>query len=530
VSNRSYRGHHGAAPRWPRYGAQLRLVIVLTLATALAACGSGATLRKEIVRPPETFASPPAQSGILAELARDIAAKHGEEQSGFSVLDSNRSALYWRIALIDSATTSLDIQTYLWYPDASGILLLEHALRAAERGVRVRLIVDDLLLQGGDALIANLDAHPNVAFRIFNPWQGRDNVLERAGEMLAEMERLNTRMHDKLLIADGRAAVVGGRNIGDHYFGLSETYNFHDTDLLGVGHIGVQANAAFDHFWNSLWVVSAQNLSTKADAALAREQWQKIIETTAGAEILDQFRKPPAYWEDALRSHAGALRIGRSKLLFDEAAEGQIAQSMSASMFNFFALAEEELLIMNAYVIPGEPGIEFLRGLTDKGVDIRILTNSLASHDVPAVNSHYEPWRDDLIQAGVELFEFRSDAAIAGEIVNLPPTQSEFSGLHSKTAVVDRRYAFIGSMNLDPRSAKINTEMGVFVDSPALAEDMARVILRDMSPDNAWRVQLDEKGDLFWENADELLREQPARDGMQRIMNVIMKIGPKEQF
>jgi putative cardiolipin synthase len=199
-------------------------------------------------------------------------------------------------------------------------------------------------------------------------------------------------------------------------------------------------------------------------------------------------------------------------------------------MFNFFGIAQKELLIMNAYVIPSQPAVDFIQQLTDRGVDVRILTNSLASHDVPAVNSHYEPWRDDFIKAGVELFEFRADAAIQSTHIDVPPIQAGFSGLHSKSAVADGRYVFIGSMNLDPRSARINTEMGAFVDSPELAEDMRQIILRDMSGENAWHVQLDEDGDIFWQNSDETTSTQPARDGMQRVMNVLMKVGPKEQY
>ena len=171
-----------------------------------------------------------------------------------------------------------------------------------------------------------------------------------------------------------------------------------------------------------------------------------------------------------------------------------------------------------------------LQQLTDRGVDIRILTNSLASHDVPAVNSHYEPWRDDFIRTGVDLWEFRADPAIQQTVVDVPPVSAEFTGLHSKCAVADRRYVFIGSMNLDPRSRAINTEMGAMVDSPALAEDLARVLERNMHGDNAWHVQMDEAGELYWQNSEETVREQPARDGMQRVMNVLMKVGPRDQY
>ena len=193
-------------------------------------------------------------------------------------------------------------------------------------------------------------------------------------------------------------------------------------------------------------------------------------------------------------------------------------------------LAEEELLIMNAYIIPSQPALNFMQSLTDRGVEVKVLTNSLASHDVPAVNSHYEPWRDDFINAGVALYELRSDPAIKAELVDVPPADSAFTGLHSKTAVVDRRYVFVGSMNLDPRSANINTEMGAFVESPELAEDLARVIERNMEGQNAWQVKLNKKGKPYWVNSDETVTKQPARDGMQRVMNEIFKVGPADQY
>ena len=174
--------------------------------------------------------------------------------------------------------------------------------------------------------------------------------------------------------------------------------------------------------------------------------------------------------------------------------------------------------------------MEFIHSKVAAGVKFRLLTNSLASHDVPAVNSHYEPWRDDFIEAGVDLWEFRPDPAIQSSIIDVAPVQAGFSGLHSKCAVADRRYVFIGSMNLDPRSRAINTEMGAMVDSPELAEDLAQIIERNMTGANAWNVQMDENGKLFWENSEERVTIQPARDGMQRVMNQLMKLGPQEQY
>jgi putative cardiolipin synthase len=499
--------------------------IAVTLILLTACAGPG--LRDEIARPEPSFAEPPATAGILAENAARLADEDGPV-SGFRLLDGSREALEWRLALIDSATSSIDLITYLWYPDSSGRLMLERVVLAAQRGVHVRLVIDDLLTIGQDQLLANLHSLPNIEVRLFNPWSKR-SLGSRAAEMIAEMERLNTRMHVKLLVADGRAAIVGGRNIGDHYFGLSDAYNFHDLDVLGIGPIGVEASEMFDHYWNSDWIVSADNLVTQPDAEKAAEQWQALQEATRTDPQLAELPREPRDWSADFAAIRPELRPGRGYLVFDDVSAKDVSQTMIARMFGFFNQAQSELLITNAYIIPGQQGIDFVAALSERGVDVRILTNSLASHDVPAVNSHYEGWRDDLINAGVELFEFRADAAIQ-PIIDIPPASGEFTGLHTKAAVVDLRYSFVGSMNLDPRSANINTEMGAVIDSPELAADLRALMLRDMSSENAWAVTLDANGKLWWRNSDETVDDQPSRGFMTDVMNVIFKIFPKDQY
>jgi putative cardiolipin synthase len=499
--------------------------IAVTLILLTACAGPG--LRDEIARPEPSFAKPPATAGTLAENAARLADRDGTV-SGFRLLDGSREALEWRLALIDSATSSIDLITYLWYPDSSGRLMLERVVLAAQRGVHVRLVIDDLLTIGQDQLLANLHSLPNIEVRLFNPWSKR-SLGSRAAEMIAEMERLNTRMHVKLLVADGRAAIVGGRNIGDHYFGLSDAYNFHDLDVLGIGPIGVEASEMFDHYWNSDWIVSADNLVTQPDAEKAAEQWQALQEATRTDPQLAELPREPRDWSADFAAIRPELRPGRGYLVFDDVSAKDVSQTMIARMFGFFNQAQSELLITNAYIIPGQQGIDFVAALSERGVDVRILTNSLASHDVPAVNSHYEGWRDDLINAGVELFEFRADAAIQ-PIIDIPPASGEFTGLHTKAAVVDLRYSFVGSMNLDPRSANINTEMGAVIDSPELAADLRALMLRDMSSENAWAVTLDANGKLWWRNSDETVDDQPSRGFMTDVMNVIFKIFPKDQY
>jgi putative cardiolipin synthase len=444
------------------------------------------------------------------------------------LLDGSFDALAWRLALIDSAESSIDIQTYLWYPDVSGRLIFERAILAARRGVRIRLIIDDLLTAGQDQLMANLQSQPNIELRLFNPWKKR-RIGGRTGQMIAEMERMNTRMHNKLMIVDGSATILGGRNIGDHYFGLSHVYNFRDLDVLAFGHLARQTGEMFDEFWNSEWVVSAENLTTDPDPALADAGWSELQAENRAAEELEAFPREPQDWSSDLRALEHELHIGTSEGVYDRIAGEAIEQTMVSRMGFLFERAEQELLITNAYIIPSQRGIDLLSEIAARGVEVRILTNSLASHDVPAVNSHYQRWRDDFINAGADLFELRADADLQS-IVDVAPVQGEFVGLHTKAAVIDRRHVFVGSMNLDPRSININTEMGVIIDSPALGRELAELMLRDMDGENAWQVLLDERGKPYWVNSDETVSRQPSRGGMQRVMNAIFRVVPKGQF
>lgn len=507
---------------------QRRSLVALPLVAVMLLACAGPQLERDAERPEPSYARPPATSGLLAQVAERIQAEHGPEYSGFHLLDASHESLAWRLALIDSAVSSVDIMTYLWYPDVVGRLILERAVRAAGRGVHVRLVVDDLMTIRQEPLLADLERQPNIELRLFNPWTRRD-LVSRGGEMVAQMERLNTRMHDKLLIVDGRAAIIGGRNIGDHYFGLHHDYNFHDLDVLAIGDMAAKSNGMFDEFWNSEWVASARNLTTDPDPERAADAWAKLQEKNRAAEELSAFPVEPKDWSQEFAELEPMLHAGTGHLVYDEVSAAGVTQTMLGNMFAIFDQAQEELLITNAYIIPGERGIEFLRNLVDRGVDVRILTNSLASHDVPAVNSHYEPWRDDILGTGTQLYELRADAAIQS-LVDVPPVSAKFVGLHTKASVSDGRLVFIGSMNLDPRSAAINTEMGAVIDSPGLGGELRELMLRDMRPDNAWQVSLNDSGRLEWQNSDETVTRQPTRGFMQHIMNVIFKVVPKEQF
>lgn len=486
--------------------------------------------------PPEA-ALPAAEDGAFAQIESEIRAQHGPDTSGFKLLDHNTDGLTWRLALIDTAVSSIDIQSYLWYGDNTGRLLMEHLLDAAARGVRIRILVDDLntlLRDSGTVMLRDrvaswVDAHPNVELRLFNPWKYRE-LGNRAGEALVDLKRVNQRMHNKAMIVDNRAIIVGGRNLGDEYVGLNTDFNFHDLDVLGVGPVARQTSAIFDSYWNDSRVMPASALeitiSREEQAAGRRE----LRDSLAGESELADFVLESRSWSAEINSMKSDLVPGTSEVHADNPTDTGFDQHMLEEIRSMIKRTQSELLIVNAYIIPIEESISTLHSLSDRGARIVIQTNSLASQDVPAVNSHYRKWRRPIIESGALLFELRHDPAIQSTVVDTPPVESDFVGLHSKAMVVDRRYVYIGSMNFDPRSAEINTEMGVFIDSPQLAVELAALIERDIAPGNSWQVKQDENGRTIWVNDRETVTRQPARSFWQRVQDVIFRIFPKEYY
>ena len=502
-------------------GVAFPTLVLLLLATACR------TAPMELPSLPEESALAPSPSGSLAELDRARRERLGS-QSGFLLLDRNEDALRWRIALADSAVRALDLQYYLWYRDSSGGLLAAAVLRAADRGVRVRLLVDDLLYYGRDERIAALDAHPRVDVRLYNPWRERDARAGRLMEFLAQTKRLNSRMHNKLMVADGRVAICGGRNIGDHYFGLGEDYNFHDLDLLAVGTVAGKLARAFDAFWNSGVVAAGANLG-EPDLALLEQLRGELERRLADDPRLERFPTDTVDWSAELQALPARLHGGSGEPVYDRPGEPGEKDSRSiAGQLDVALEARKELLFENAYWVPRESSLEFIReSWTDRGIRLVVVTNSLASHDVPAVNSEYKKWRRHALESGVELYEIRHDAAVKAK-QDTPPAEAKFLGLHVKAFVVDRRIAYVGSHNLDPRSRDINTELGVLVRSPGLAGELAGLIEQDMQGENSWAVRLDEKGRLYWQSSDERVTRQPARNGWQRFLDGVMGILPLE--
>jgi len=508
----------------------VRNSILMSVVAALWLATACSSLPTDYPPPPHSVTLEPDPTTSLGRHAADFARRHDAGASGYSAVDANSDGLRWRLALVDSAEQSLDILYYLWYDDLGGLLLLEHVMEAAERGVRVRIVVDDALFIKGKKGLADLDAHPEIEIRVFNPWASKGAA--RAFETVGKMKKLNHRMHNKLLIADGHMAILGGRNVGDHYFGLHHKYNFHDLDIIAIGSEAAESSEIFDHFWNSDQVLPASafvdNPSWEDIQAVRAEKLGRLRD----AGDLIEFPIEKRDWSDELAALVERMSPGTSTVEFDRVLPDTAAPTQDGvvELAGIIEQAQREVLILNAYIIPGETMMQILREAVGRGVRVRALTNSLASNDVPAVTAKYKKYRKPLLEAGVELYEFRAHPEIQVEIVDTAPVEAGFAGLHTKAAVIDREIVYVGSLNLDPRSIQLNTEMGMIVTSPGLAEEVAQIAERDMDPSNSWQVHMDDGGNLYWESSEGIVKRQPAQNWWQRFQMWIFGIAPEGQL
>jgi len=446
-----------------------------------------------------SHALPPTTSTPSARYVHAAANQH-PDQSGFRLMSDGTNALMSRVALIDEAKHSIDLQYYIFKNDATGRLVAQHLLAAADRGVRVRLLIDDINVRREVDMLDALNAGPNMKVRLFNPFHTRKPpLLSKAVQLLFSPSRLNHRMHNKSFIVDNNVAIVGGRNIGDDYFSVDRTTDFRDLDLIAIGPVVKEASRAFDEYWNcpDAYPVTAfrGRRASHYDLAqlrvdLARDARKFAQSDYAQAAAQDYPNGPSGdrhgewFWGPALlvadkpakvemRDDDPTLRIGpRIKAMTDP--------------------AQHELLLISPYFVPGKQDVRYLVGLVARGVTVQVLTNSLASTDEPAVHAAYSRHRRALLEGGVQLWELRP-AAGAPQPASAKGTSSGVS-LHAKAIVVDRQQVFIGSMNMDPRSKLLNTEMGIIVDSPPLAQAVQRFFDTARSPANSYRVTLVGKG------------------------------------
>ena len=470
------------------------LLLVVSM-LVLAGC---ATVPKDYPRTASTAFQAHESTTIGREVA-ELAAQH-PGQSGFAIMRYGRPAFTARIMLADLAERSLDVQYYQWEPDATGLILARHLLRAADRGVRVRILVDDVNFSDRDANLAAFDAHPNIEVRLFNPFPHRASKLMG---FLTDFDRLNHRMHNKLMVMDNAVAIVGGRNMSDPYFEVHFEFNYRDLDIAAAGPVVRDLSKVFDRFWNGEWSVPIAALvdRTYTDADLRAAMQQERI-----AAATSRYPHPLNQDIGTLRSElAGTFRSfiwAAGRVVYDDPASinDPNVRVMRESLLRRFERLEKELLIENAYFIPLTPGVGRVKALTDRGVRVRIVTNSLATNEVIPAFAGYSISREGLIQAGAELHELRFEPGPARK--RQLPAGSK-AGLHTKTMVFDRKDVFIGSFNLDSRSATINTEAGLYVESPTLAAQVIEYLDEGAGPEVSYRVLMDNNGKLYWSASDD---------------------------
>lgn len=484
---------------------------------------------------PKTESRAPAVAETVdARLGRIVGRMQGvrpDGESGFYVVYDGIDALALRLLLAERAERSIDVQYYLIKNDTVGILFIESLLRAADRGVRVRLLVDDIFTKGMDLGMAALDSHPNFEVRVFNPFARRS---ARALDGVTGFSRINRRMHNKSFTVDNQATLVGGRNIADEYFGARKDSNFSDLDVLGIGPVVTEISGMFDSYWNHRAAIPVPGFARMPDDPVSELQAlrgklqsnrEAVATTRYAAAVQSQILA-------TLEKDAGAftwapytVAVDAPDKIFKSAAKE--AASIRMPLVESLQSAERELLLVSPYFVPMKTGIEAITAIRERGIDIRIVTNSLAANNQKLVHGGYAPARKPLLRVGVRIFEVRADASVVG--AEYVAEESARATLHTKAFVVDRRQLFIGSFNFDPRSAFINTELGIIIDSPKLADEFASLV-DEVLPTKAWEVVLNDAGKLRWhgleEGSDVTYKKEPQTSAWGRFMARIYRMLP----
>ena len=482
--------------------------ILRLAALVLLLLGGGcAQLPANVDRTP-SFAVANTDGTRLGQVVAPLAGSH-PRQSGVYPLFHGLEAFAARWQLAAAAERTLDVQYYIWRRDTAGTLMAYALWQAAERGVRVRVLLDDGNTSGQDPQIAAIDAHPNIEVRLFNPFANRSF---RAGDFATQFNRVQRRMHNKSFTADNQVTIVGGRNIGDEYLGGESAMAFRDMDVMAIGSVVPEMSADFDEYWNSPSAYPAAALLPPAsDAAMAgmRERWTERSLAPEARRFLDAARSLSLLPQ--MRAGTLPLDWGTAYLLSDdpgkvltspERGELHLGRQLMAGLGN----PTSELMLVSPYFVPGRAMTDKLVALVARGVKVSVLTNSLAATDVPAVYAGYLRYRDDLLRGGVHLYELKPTGALPTlsdedekSIGGLFGSRGGSSGtsLHAKTLAVDRSRLFVGSYNLDPRSARLNTELGLLIESPQLADRVATLFDADVLA-NAYQLALADDGHVVW--------------------------------
>lgn len=550
----------------------LRLALPCLVMAVLALSGCSTPLPKDVERPVSAALQKPQETALGALVAKARPAAVKADASAFALISGPEFALSSRMALVESAQKTLDLQYYAIHADQSTAKLLRALVQAARRGVRVRVLLDDFHSTGPDAQVMRLAFVPNIEMRMFNPLAGsRSSSLGRAWSILTDFQRAQQRMHNKLFIADNAVAVMGGRNLGDSYFDASNEGNFVDIDVLTGGPVVKDLSRSFDSYWNNVRAYPVQSLikqeellqlktqfdqeDSRAEASTAKPQSSSI----ASASTMN-LRKVPWVWAQALvladspskiplesddahplspaqAGSAGVLKAGKQSTIPASAAGALQADSVVDGLLALVRSARQDLLVVSPYFVPGAEIMQAFRTARERGVRIRILTNSLASNDAPLAHAGYARHRQELLGMGIELREMRSEPANVRSALRAGNTGSSGgstgasrSMLHSKLLVIDGRIVVVGSMNLDMRSQLQNTEIAVLIASKSFSK-LATSSIDESLPENSWRVEIDKDGKLIWRAPEDsglpdAHTEPDASLGLRLMLQLIGPLAP----
>jgi putative cardiolipin synthase len=472
----------------------IRLTTALVGPLLLGAC---ATVDFDYPKEPSSYVENSAET-YLGEVTRAYELTH-PGMSGFELQFDGVQSLAARLALADAAELSIDTQYYLIKDDLIGYVFIGALLEAADRGVRVRLLLDDIFTQGYDAGFAALDSHPNFEVRLFNPFGARSFRFNN----LFSYKRLNRRMHTKSFTVDNEVTILGGRNIADEYYGARHDVNFGDIDVMGIGPVVSEVSAMFDEFWNSrLSLPVAAVVDMPDDPAKQLEALRtKIVGQLDAARGTQYADAVTADFDDYLVAEADDLFSWTPYVLaYDspgkaDTKQTEVDNNIVDTLAEAVDAAQNQLIILSPYFVPTRKGIEYFKGLRDRGLEIVVITNSLAANNHTIAHSGYAPYRKKLLEIGVQIFEVKATAK--NEDLERAGTENSLATLHSKAFMVDDSHLFVGSFNWDPRSVNLNTEIGVILNSPEfVAEGLARLERGEV--DNAYEVVIDETGNVRW--------------------------------
>ncbi|HEY9098296.1 MAG TPA: phospholipase D family protein [Thiobacillus sp.] len=441
----------------------------------------------------------------MAIIDQQIAAH--PQQTGVYVLDTGEAALRARAWLTDHAQHAITVQYFIWSTDNIGILATEALLRAADRGVKVRVIVDDLLIDAPDKSLLALDKHPNIEIRIYNPKHHVGTPFyKRALNVVTDFRGVNQRMHDKTFVVDGKVAITGGRNMADEYFDYDQDYNFRDRDALLLGEAVKSMQTSFDAFWNHSLAVPVATLydgwglmqkNVKVDDAEVQRVYRELHGYASSPEnFAPQVRTAIDTTPDSFDRLAREIVWGRVDFIHDTPGKngnrwllGGGGQS-SAALARLVSDARESIVIQSPYLVMSGKALALFKAAVARGVKVRIITNSLASTDNIQAFSGYRNQRKKLLKMGLQIHEYKPDPANRQTLMSRvnPPETPPLFALHAKSMVVDGKIAYIGTFNFDPRSENLNTEVGVVLHHPALARQVQTLIETDMRPENSWNA------------------------------------------